>query len=96
LLVTSWPVVVLVIVAVTVVVPAVVADSRPALPLAPLPMVATVVFDEVQLTAVVTSWLADMLAYAKNCRVPGTPEIVAVFCGVVLPWVVVMERVVTF
>ena len=50
------------IVAVTVVVPAVVAVSSPALPLAPLPMVATVVFDEVQVTAVVTSWLADMLA----------------------------------
>jgi len=58
----SWPVVVLVIVAVTFVVPAAVADNSPALPLAPLPMVATLVLDEVQVTAVVTSWLADMLA----------------------------------
>ena len=60
----TWLVVVLVMVAVTVVVPVVVADSSPGLLLSPLPMVATVVLDEFQVTAVVTSWLADMLAYA--------------------------------
>jgi hypothetical protein len=60
----TWFVVLLVIVAVTVVVPVVVADNSPGWSLAPLPMVATVVLDEVQVTALVTSWLADMLAYA--------------------------------
>lgn len=59
----TWFVVLLVMVAVMVVVPAVVTDNSPAL-LPPLPMVPTLEVDEVQVTAVVTSWLADMLAYA--------------------------------
>jgi hypothetical protein len=55
------PVVLLVVLAVILVVPAVRALTRPALD-DPLPIVATVVFDELQLTEVVTSLEALPLA----------------------------------
>ena len=63
LLEMSVPVVVLVMVAVMFVVPAATLVAKPLPPLpSPVLMVATLVFDELQLTAFVRSWLADPLA----------------------------------